>query len=57
MSILPDGGRQREAKALPLSGMARSEAGYSGSFRKWSKGGNVEEGMEVTKRHSSAPSQ
>ena len=30
---LPDGGRHREAQALPLSGMARSEARYSGSFQ------------------------
>ena len=28
MSSLPDGGRHREAQALPLSGMARIEAGY-----------------------------
>ena len=55
MSILPDGGRHREAKALPLSGMARSEAGYSEVLQKLgAKGVNVEEGMEVTKRHGRA---
>ena len=58
MSILPDGGRHREAKASPVSGMARSEAGYSGVLQKvGAKGGNVEERMEVTKRLSRAPSQ
>ena len=34
MSSLPDGGRHREAEALPLSGMARSKAGYSGVLQK-----------------------
>ena len=58
MSSLPDGGRHREAQALPLSGMARSKAGYSGILQKvGAKGENVEERMEVVKRHSRAPSQ
>ena len=40
MSILPDGGWHRETQALLLSGMARSEAGYSGVLQKvGAKGG------------------
>ena len=58
MSTLPDGGRHREAQALPLSGMARSKAGYSRVLQTvGAQGENVEERMEVAKRHSRAPSQ
>ena len=32
VSSLPDGGRHRKAQALPLPGMARSEARYSRKF-------------------------
>ena len=43
MSSLPDGGRHSEAQASPLSGMARSKAGYSGILQKvGAKGENVE---------------
>ena len=58
MSSLPDGGRHREAQALPLSGMARSEARYSGCFQEMgAKGENVKERMEMAKRYSCTPSQ
>ena len=40
--------KHREAQALPLSGMARSKAGYSGILQKVvAKGESVEERMEV----------
>ena len=58
MSSMPGGGRHKEAQALPLSGMARSKAGYSGILQKvGAEGQNVEERMEVAKRHTRAPSQ
>ena len=58
MSRLPDGGRHREAQALPLSGMARSKAGYSGMLQEViAKGENVKERMEMAKRYGRAPSQ
>ena len=45
-------------QALPLSGMAHRKAGYSGMFQELgAKGENVEERMEMAKRHSRAPSQ
>ena len=53
MSHLPDVERHREAQALPLSGMTRNQAGDSGGLQKvGAKGENVEERVEVTKRHS-----
>ena len=58
MSRLPGGGRHRGAQALPLSGVARSKAGYSRVLRKvGAKGENVEERMEVAKRHPLGESQ
>ena len=57
VSSLPDGGRHRESQALPLSGMARKKAGYSGVLQKvGAKGENVEERMKVATRRSRAPS-
>ena len=57
MSSMPDGGRRREAQALPLSGLARSNAGYSGILQEvGAKGENVGERMEMRKRYSRAPS-
>ena len=48
VSSLSDGGRHRKAQALPLSGMARSEARYSGSLHEMgAKGGNIKERMEM----------
>ena len=50
MSSLPDGRRHRKAQAAPLSGMARGEAGYSGSFQKMgAKGENIEERVEMAR--------
>ena len=58
VSSLPDGGRHREAHALPLSRMARSKAGNSGVLQNVGvKGKNVEERMEVTKMYRCASSQ
>ena len=58
MSSPPEGGSYKEAQVLPLSGMARRNAGYSGVLQKVvAKGENVEERMEVARRHSRAPSQ
>ena len=58
MSSLSDGGRHREAKALPLSGMASSKAGYPRILQKvGAKNENFEEGVEVAKRYRRAPSQ
>ena len=59
VSSLPDGGRPRKAQASPLSGMAHSEARYSGSFQEMgAKGGNFKERMEMAKSEkSSTPSQ
>ena len=46
---------QMEEGTVPLSGMARSKAGYSGILQKvGAKGENVEERMEAAKRHSVA---
>ena len=46
----------RKTQALPLSGMARSEARYSGSFQEMgAKGVNIEERKEMGKRCSRAP--
>ena len=46
-----DGGRHRKAQALLLSGMARSEARYSGSLQEMgAKGENSKERMEMAKR-------
>ena len=51
---MPIGGRYRKAQAVPLSGMARSKAGYSGIFQEvGAKGEDVEErgnGKEVQSR-------
>ena len=42
---------QKKAQALPQSGMARSEARYSGSLQEMgAKGGNIEERMDMAKR-------
>ena len=57
MSSLPDGGIHREAQALPLSGMARIEAGYSERLQEvGAKDENFEEIVEMAKRYSRAPS-
>ena len=51
MSCLPDGGRHREAQALPLPRMARSQTGDSRSFQEvGAKSKNLKEGVEVAKR-------
>ena len=50
VSSLSDGRRHRKAQALPLSGMARSEARYSRRLQEMGANGeNVEERMEMTK--------
>ena len=57
MSSLPDGGRHREAQALPLFRTARNQAGDSGRLHKvGAKSENVEERMELAKRYRRAPS-
>ena len=56
VSSLPDGGRHRKARPLPLSGMARGEARRSRSFQEvGAKGENVKEGVEVAKRCCCTP--
>ena len=58
MSSPPNGGRHRKAQALPLSRMARNQAGDSGGIQKvGAKGENVEERVEVAKRNRRARSQ
>ena len=58
VSSLSEGGRLRKAQALPLSGMARSEARYSRSFQEMgAKGENIKERMEIAKRYSRPPTQ
>ena len=55
MSSLQDRGRHRKVQALPLSRMARSQAGDSGALLKvGAKSENVEERMEVAKKYSRA---
>ena len=58
MSSMPIGGRHRKAQAVPLSRMARNQAGNSGCRQKvGAKGENVEERVEVAERYRRAPSQ
>ena len=58
MSSLPDGGRHQKAQAVPLPGMARSEARYSGRLQEvGAKAENVKERMEMAKMYGRAPSQ
>ena len=58
VSILSEGGRHREAQALPLPGKARSEARYPGSFQEMgAKGENIKESQEMAKRKSRTPTQ
>ena len=58
MSSLPVGGRHQEAQALTMPRMARDQEGDSGGIlqKVGAKGKNVEERVEVAKRHSRAPS-
>ena len=58
MSSLPDGGRHRKAQALPLYGMARNKAGYSGGLTESGskKAENVEERVEMAKVYGPASS-
>ena len=58
VSSLSDGGRHRKAQALPLSGMARSEARHSGSLQEMgAKCENIKDRMEMAKRYSRTPTQ
>ena len=58
MSSLPEGGRHREAQALPLSRMVRSQTGDSRGFQKvGTKSKNLKEGVEMAKRYRKASSQ
>ena len=58
VSSLSEGGRHRKAQAVPLSGMARSEARHSGSFQELgAKGENTKERMEMGKKYSRTPTQ
>ena len=51
-------GRHTKAQALPLSGIARSKARYSGRLQEMgAKLEHVEEIVEMAKRKSRAPSQ
>ena len=52
VSSLPDGGRHREAQALPLSGMARNQTGNSGGLQiVGANSANFEERVDVAKRY------
>ena len=52
MSGLPDGGRHREAPALPLARMVRSQTGDSRGLQKvGAKSKNLKEGVAVAKRY------
>ena len=58
MSSLPDGGRHREAQALPLPRVIRSQTGDSRGLQKvGAKSKNLKEGVEVAKRYCCASSQ
>ena len=51
------GRKHRKAQALPMSGMARSETRYSGSFQEMgAKGENIKE-WKWQERYSRAPTQ
>ena len=56
--IVQDTRKHKKVQALPMSRMARSQAGDSGALQEVeAKGENVEERMEMAKRYSRAPSQ
>ena len=52
MSSLPDGGRHREAQAIPLPRLVRGQTGDPRGFQEvGAKNKNLKEGVEVAKRY------